>query len=197
MRMRFPLGRPAVVRAVVLGVLPTLLGSRVAVGQTDLEQALAECAQISLERARLACFDAVMSEAADAHEAAPPAVEREAAVTPPPASIEPPPPAEPSRPVAAPAAAAEPAEPESSGEPVTVTVDPPEGLDIVVARVRTDQLGRRSFVTADGRVFDQISARKYRYPDEPFGATLQQASRNSFFLRAVGRRQSVRVTERD
>ena len=41
----------------ILGTAWILLASAAACAQTGLEQALEECAQISLDRARLSCFD--------------------------------------------------------------------------------------------------------------------------------------------
>ena len=66
----------------------------------------------------------------------------------------------------------------------------------VVQRVE-NLSGLSVFVSEDGRVFDQMSPRRSRFPEPPFSATMNPASRGSFWLTSETGAGAVRVTQRD
>ncbi len=66
---------------------------------------------------------------------------------------------------------------------------------LVVQRVDNIS-GLSVFVADDGTVYEQVSTRSSRYPEPPFTAELEVASRGSFWLRAGSPSRPVRVIER-
>ena len=66
---------------------------------------------------------------------------------------------------------------------------------LVVQRVDNIS-GLSVFVADDGTVYEQVSTRSSRYPEPPFTAELEVASRGSFWLRAGPPSRPIRVIER-
>lgn len=68
---------------------------------------------------------------------------------------------------------------------------------VTIVDVRRNPLGHTRFYTANGQVYLQTSANRGRYPEVPFEAELDEASRESFFLRSPLGGPRVRVSLSD
>lgn len=197
----------AVIGLVGLTVIAPL-GPTTAVAQSDDARdrgglaSARECAALSSDVARLACYDALLGGGDSASDAAPQAPQGNA---------------RPSRAAesadAAPATGAERSAPAApaprsagrSAEPLAVPATPPRGRPerpapraepsaypvtvVDVPRTRPEVV----FVTEDGDVWVQTDGRRVRVPDVPFGAEIRPGALGSYFLAPDDGARAIRV----
>lgn len=196
-------GPPFAPLLALLGAVLTFGAAAQEARDRDAAPAVAACGAIADDAARLRCYDAAAggaepsppsAEPAPA-ESAPRSAERAPAESPPPRAEQPPPAELPSAasppPPDGPPAAARAAARERFGLPSPA--DAPDTIAVVVVEIEETISGTARFTTEDGQVWEQTSSRTRPYPDLPFGARIESAASNSYFLRPASGGAAVRV----
>ena len=72
-----------------------------------------------------------------------------------------------------------------------------QGFSVLIVRHEENLSGLSVFVTDTGEILDQINTTSSRFPEPPFAADMEPASRASYWLSAPDGGRPVRVVYRD
>ncbi len=184
-------------------IIATALAGALLHGGTALSQqtnpALEACAAMDDQAERLACYDAVLRVEAPAASATDPVPSERRPVS----DMRSPPQAAPAAEHTVQDAVPTPIEalPESVAEThvrlANERRDAGAAFSVRVVNRVENLSGLSVFVADSGAIYEQVSPRRGNYPEPPFMAELEPASRSTYWLRTAAGGRTIRVTERD